>query len=59
MLDNRPIVLSVDEACEVLRVGYNMMYHLLKTGKIKAVKCGRVWKIPRQSICDFLMENKQ
>ena len=46
MLDEYQDVLTVDEACEALRIGYNAMYELLNTGKLKAYRNGRVWRIP-------------
>lgn len=54
MFEQYPDVLSVDEACEALRVGYNAMYELLNTGKIQAFKNGRVWRIPKTSIMSYI-----
>lgn len=56
MFEQYPEILSVEEACEALRIGYNAMYELLSSGKVKAYRNGRVWKIPRQSIVDFILE---
>ena len=55
MLVDYPEVLSVDEACEVLRIGYNAMYLLLSTGKLKAYRKGRVWRIPQVAVQDFIL----
>lgn len=41
MLEEYQEILTVDEACEVLRIGYNAMYELLNTGKLKAYRNGR------------------
>ena len=48
---------TVEEACKALRVGYNTMYTLLKTGKLKGFRCGRVWKIPKGAIDRFVSES--
>ena len=48
-------MLTVDEACEVLRIGYNAMYELLSTGKLKAYRNGRVWRIPKVAVQDFIL----
>lgn len=57
MFDNYPDVLTVEEACEVLRVGYNTIYDYLNSGRLKAYRNGRVWRIPKQSVTDFIIES--
>ena len=57
MLAEYPDILTVEEACEALRVGYNAMYELLKNGKLKAYKNGRVWRIPKESIKRYIQES--
>lgn len=57
MLEAYCDILSVEEACEALRVGYNAMYELLKSGKLKAYKNGRVWRIPKESIKKYILES--
>ncbi len=47
-------LISIDELCEVLSIGKNTAYQLLKEQKIKAFRIGRIWKIPRQSVIDFI-----
>lgn len=54
MLEEYPDILTVEEACEVLRVGYNAMYELLNSGKVKAYRNGRVWRIPKTSLLEFV-----
>ena len=57
MLEAYDDVLSVDEACEALKVGHNAIYELLNSGKLKAYKNGRVWRIPKESIKQYILEN--
>lgn len=59
MFDEYPDILTVEEACEALRVGYNAMYELLNSGKLKAYKNGRVWRIPKASIRQYVLETVQ
>lgn len=54
MLEEYADVLTVEEACEALRIGYNAIYELLKNGKLKGFRNGRVWRIPKQSIIQFI-----
>lgn len=57
MLEEYPDILTVEEACEALRVGYNAMYELLNNGKVKAYKNGRVWRIPKAAIKQYILES--
>ena len=56
MFEDYPDVLTVEEACEALRVGYNAMYELLNSGKLKAYKNGRTWRIPKDAIKKYIKE---
>ena len=55
MLEDYPDILTVEEACEALRVGYNAIYELLNSGKLKAYKNGRIWRIPKDSIKAYVV----
>jgi len=57
MLETYDDVLTVEEACEALKVGHNAIYELLNSGKLKAYKNGRVWKIPKESVRRYILEN--
>ena len=57
MFDQYPDILTVEEVCEALRMGYNAVYDLLNKGKLKAYKNGRVWRIPKESLKEFILEN--
>lgn len=57
MLDEYPDVLTAEEAADVLRVGYNALYRLLSSGKLKAYKNGRVWRIPKESIKEYILDS--
>ena len=50
MLEEYADILTVDEACEALRVGYNTLYALLGSGELKAYRNGRTWRIPKIAI---------
>ena len=42
MFEGYDDVLTVDEACDALKMGYNAVYELLNSGKLKGFKNGRV-----------------
>ena len=50
-------LLTTEEACEALRIGYNTLYRLLHSGQLKAYRCGRVWRIPKAAIMTFILNN--
>lgn len=50
------LLINVDELCEVLMVSHNVAYQLVASGKIKCFRIGRVWKIPRASVDDYIRE---
>ena len=57
MLEEYPDILTVEEACEALRMGYNAMYDLLNSGKLKGFRNGRVWRIPKLAIKEYILES--
>lgn len=57
MLEEYSDILTVEEACEALRVGYNAMYELLNSGKLQAYRNGRCWRIPKVSVENFILES--
>jgi len=57
MFEEYPEILTVEDACEALRVGYNALYELLNSGKLKGYRNGRVWRVPKLAIKEFILEN--
>jgi len=48
-------ILTVEELMELLYIGKNTAYRLLKSGEIRAFRIGRVWKIPREAVTDYIV----
>lgn len=59
MFESYDDVLTVEEACEALKIGYNAMYELLNTGKIKGYKNGRVWRIPKAALMEYIQNSSK
>lgn len=57
MFEEYSDVLTVEDACEALRIGYNAIYDLLRSGKLKGYRNGRVWRIPKESVKQYILEN--
>ena len=56
MLNNIDDFLTVDEACDIMKIGHNAIYNLLRSGNLKAFRNGRVWRIPKESIITYAKE---
>ena len=56
MFESYDDILNVEEACEALKIGYNAMYELLNTGKLRGYRNGRVWSIPKAALVEFIRE---
>lgn len=54
MLEKYDDLLTAEEACEALKIGKNALYELLTTGALKAYRNGRVWRIPRQAVEEYI-----
>jgi len=54
MLEQYEPLMTVRETCELLMVGKNTTYDLIKSGKIDGFRTGRTWKIKRDSLLNFI-----
>lgn len=54
MLENCDDFLTVGELCETLKIGANAAYTLLNSGELKAFRNGRVWRIPKQAVVEYV-----
>lgn len=57
MFESYDNILTVEEAYEALKIGYNAIYGLLNTGKLRGYRNGRVWRIPKAAaVVEYVME---
>lgn len=47
-------LVTIEEICEILSIGKNTAYRLLKNREISAFRIGRMWKIPRESVTNYI-----
>ena len=52
--EHLPVVLTAAESMDILGVGKNTMYRLLKSGELPAVRIGRVWRIQMEELSRYL-----
>ena len=57
-LEDLPLTLTVEEAGQILRVGRNTAYELVRCGKLPSVRVGKQIRIPRQALLDYLSQQK-
>ena len=49
-------ILSVSDVCEILFIGRNRVYELLKSGVLKGFRVGRCWRIPKNSLQTYIVQ---
>ena len=54
MLEAYDDLLTAEEACEALKVGKNALYALLGNGQLKGYRNGRVWRIPKDAMIEYI-----
>lgn len=54
MFENYDDVIGIEDLMEVLDIGRSNAYKLLKSGELKSFKIGKVYKIPKKCIEDYI-----
>lgn len=47
-------MLTVEDLMEVLAIGKNAAYELLKSGELKCFRLKGRWKIPKEAVIEFV-----
>ena len=55
MLNDYEDIMTVSDISKILYIGKNRVYELLETGKLKCFRIGRVWKIPKEALKDYIL----
>lgn len=50
-------MITIDDLCDMLAIGKNTAYHLLNTNQIHAFRIGRIWKIPREAVSEYVLRS--
>ena len=60
MFTSYPDIVDISQMRKMLGdIGVTLAYKLLKQGKIKSMKIGREYKIPKSCIIQYLLENSE
>lgn len=54
MFKEYPDVVTVEDLQKMLHIGRSAVYSLLKSGRIKTLKFGKKYIIPKSSVIEFL-----
>ena len=49
-----PPVVSVDDLMDILHIGRNTAYNLVRAGTIRSIRIGKQIRIPREAVLQFL-----
>lgn len=56
MLNQYEDIMTISDVAEALFIGKNRTYELLNKGIIKGFRIGRVWKIPKEAVREYIMK---
>ena len=59
MFDNYDDILTVAEVMELLYVGKNTVYRLLQDGELRGFRIGKVWRIPKDCLEQYIISKNQ
>lgn len=54
MYEYIPEIMTFKECQKILKVGKNTLLDLIHTNQVEAFKVGSWWKIPKQSVIEFI-----
>ena len=57
MFQDFPDVVNVAQLQKMLGVGRNTAYNLLKTNKIRSIRIGKIYRVPKINILKYLQAN--
>ena len=56
MNESKGRLISIEELMKQLDIGKTTAYQLLSSGELRALKIGRVWKIPEDAVDHYVSE---
>lgn len=52
-------IMEMDEFMSCLNIGRTTAYRLLQSGEVKVFKIGRIYKIPRKSVMEYIERKRK
>lgn len=56
MFERIPEIMTVKECQNILKIGKNTLLELIHSGEIEAFRIGNRWKIPKESVVEYIKE---
>lgn len=56
MFESYDDILTIEEVAELLRIGMTQAYRTVRSGSLKGYKEGKDWKIQKQALINYVME---
>ena len=56
-LDKEKSFYTLEEVADYLDVNYQLVYKLVKSGEMGAVRIGRIYRVKKQQLDDFINKN--
>ena len=56
MFEDYPDIVTFEDVCKMLSLSRNTVYALLRKIKIKNKKIGRVYRIPKKNVIEYIIE---
>lgn len=53
-LHTLPLVLTAEETARVLGISPHLLYALLRSGQIRSLRVGRIFRVPRCALEEYL-----
>lgn len=51
-------LITLEELCDILMIGRSTAYQLMKSGSLGAFRIGRIWKIPKAGVLEYLQDQR-
>lgn len=55
MFEKYPDIVGVEDLCKMLDIGKNTAYEILRDNHIVYKRIGKIYKIPKQCVINFLL----
>lgn len=59
ILRNTSDILTIPEVKEILYIGRNKLYELIKTGQLTGFKIGRSWRVSKSALIMFIEKSEK
>ena len=59
MFEYYEVLITPEDVADMLGIGMNSVYKLLRSGSIKAMRIGRIWKIPKRAVQEYILQQTQ